>query len=55
MNKAEFFIPWPSSDLSPNSRKHFRVVAKYKKAARLEAFALARSGPGAWVGGEEMN
>lgn len=41
--KAEFFIPWPSRALSPNARKHFRVVAKYKKAARLETFALARS------------
>jgi crossover junction endodeoxyribonuclease RusA len=41
--RAEFFIPWPSRDLSPNSRKHHMVVARAKKAARMQTFALARS------------
>lgn len=38
----EIVMPWPNAALSPNGRRHFQYVAKLKKAARLQAFSLAR-------------
>lgn len=40
--RLSIVMPWPNPALSPNSRQHFQYVAKLKKAARLQAFALAR-------------
>lgn len=37
----ELVLPWPSKDLSPNARVHFRVKAKATKAARQTAIVLA--------------
>lgn len=45
-------LPWPDKDLSPNARKHWRVVAKAKKSYRHACWALtyaARPRIG-WVG-----
>jgi len=39
MNKITF--PWPHKDLNPNSRAHWRVTAKHKKALRMACFTLA--------------
>jgi crossover junction endodeoxyribonuclease RusA len=36
-------LPWPASELSPNSRKHWTVKAKAVKAARNEAFYTTRT------------
>lgn len=36
-------LPWPSNKLSPNGRLHWAVVAKAKKAARQEAWALTKA------------
>ena len=37
----ELVLPWPSKDLSPNARVHWRVKAKATKAARQAAVLLA--------------
>lgn len=37
----ELVLPWPSKDLSPNARVHFRVKAAATKAARQTALLLA--------------
>lgn len=37
----ELVLPWPSKDLSPNARVHWRVKAKATKAARQAAVVLA--------------
>jgi len=37
----ELVLPWPSKDLSPNGRVHWRVKAKATKAARQLAVVLA--------------
>lgn len=34
-------VPWPSGDLSPNARAHWRKVAAAKKTYRAECHALA--------------
>ncbi|MDR0274143.1 MAG: endonuclease [Burkholderiaceae bacterium] len=39
---TEFTLPWPSRTLHPNARVHWRVLALARKAARHEAFVLAR-------------
>jgi crossover junction endodeoxyribonuclease RusA len=40
MNSVTF--PWPSKDLSPNSRGHWSKKAKAAKAYRLDCFYLAK-------------
>jgi hypothetical protein len=37
----ELVLPWPSKDLSPNARVHYRVKAAATKAARQTAVVLA--------------
>ena len=37
----ELVLPWPSKDLSPNARVHYRVKAAATKAARQLAVVLA--------------
>ncbi len=37
----ELVLPWPSKDLSPNARVHFRVKARATKLARQTAAVLA--------------
>lgn len=37
----ELVLPWPSKDLSPNGRVHWRAKAKATKAARQTAVVLA--------------
>ena len=37
----ELVLPWPSKDLSPNARVHFRVKAAATKVARQTAVVLA--------------
>ena len=37
----ELVLPWPSKDLSPNARVHFRVKARATKLARQTAVVLA--------------
>lgn len=37
----ELVLPWPSKDLSPNARVHFRVKARATKHARQTAVVLA--------------
>ncbi len=39
---AEVVIPWPSRDLSPNSRKHWARRAKAAKAYRATSHWLCR-------------
>jgi crossover junction endodeoxyribonuclease RusA len=43
-----FTIPWPSSKLNPNNSKgtHWAATSALRKAARLEAWALARAAAG---------
>lgn len=36
-----FFIPYPSKDLSPNSRGHWSKLARARKKAKQEAYYLA--------------
>lgn len=36
-------LPWPSNKLSPNGRLHWAQVAKAKKSARQEAWALTKA------------
>lgn len=38
----ELILPWPDRSLHPNSRAHWAVRAKAAKAARAQAFILAR-------------
>ena len=45
----EVVLPWPSRDLSPNGRVHWARKAKAAKAAKHEAYALARAA--GWTGG----
>jgi crossover junction endodeoxyribonuclease RusA len=40
---GDLVLPWPSSDLSPNSRLHFYAKSKAVKAYRDGAFWLTRS------------
>lgn len=35
---AEFFLPWPSKDMSPNARVHWSRLAKAKKKAKQDAY-----------------
>lgn len=37
----DLILPWPSKDLSPNARVHFRVKARATKHARQTAVVLA--------------
>ena len=37
----ELVLPWPSKDLSPNARVHFRVKARATKLARQTAVMMA--------------
>lgn len=37
----ELVLPWPSKDLSPNARVHYRVKAAATKVARQTAVVLA--------------
>lgn len=37
----ELVLPWPSKDLSPNARVHYRVKARATKHARQTAVVLA--------------
>jgi hypothetical protein len=37
----ELVLPWPSKDLSPNARVHYRVKAQATKTARQTAVLLA--------------
>ncbi|WP_414539957.1 hypothetical protein [Stenotrophomonas forensis] len=37
----ELVLPWPSKDLSPNARVHFRVKARATRHARQMAVVLA--------------
>lgn len=38
----DLILPWPSRDLHPNARVHWRVKSKATKAARAAACLLAR-------------
>lgn len=38
----ELVLPWPSKDLSPNARVHYRVKAAATKLARQTAVVLAQ-------------
>ena len=56
MNSLTIKLPWPSADLSPNSRNKWAMI-KAKKAAKADAWGMAQSlmGPlgiarGSWVG-----
>ncbi|ADV27002.1 endodeoxyribonuclease RusA [Pseudoxanthomonas suwonensis 11-1] len=40
---ASLILPWPSRQLHPNARLHWARKAKATKAARAQAFALARA------------
>lgn len=47
-------LPWPHQDLSPNSRVHWRTVAKRKKAAKETAlWATTYGAKGEWRVGQE--
>lgn len=35
-------LPWPPRELSPNARKHWSVVAKYKKQYRQLCWAMLK-------------
>lgn len=39
---AEFFLPWPAKDLSPNARVHWSKLAKAKKKAKEAAFYIVK-------------
>ena len=39
-------LPWPDKRLSPNARVHWLDLAKIKRLARAEGFALAREALG---------
>lgn len=41
LNLPELVLPWPSRDLHPNARVHWRRKAKAVKSARAEAHLLA--------------
>lgn len=41
--KAEVFLPWPDSKLSPNARHHWATKARAVKRARKEAYYEALS------------
>lgn len=43
MSLPEIQLPWPSRILHPNARVHWAQRAKAAKAARMEAFVLARA------------
>lgn len=40
----EIVLPWPPKELNPNSRVHWAVLAKAKKAYRSLCFSLAKAG-----------
>lgn len=42
MSLPELILPWPHRDLHPNARGHWSKRAKAAKAARLQAWAIAR-------------
>lgn len=55
-------LPWPSADLSPNSRVHYMAHHRAKKAAKAEAWGMAAAlmGPlhirkGTWRGPIEVS
>ena len=38
----EIVLGWPPTDLSPNARKHWAVVAKAKKQYRKDCFSVSK-------------
>ena len=42
MTELEIILPFPHKNLSPNSRKHWCVVAKHKKQERETAFYITK-------------
>ncbi len=38
----EIILPWPLKELNPNSRAHWAVLAKAKKAYRATCYSLAK-------------
>jgi crossover junction endodeoxyribonuclease RusA len=45
----EIELGWPAEELSPNSRAHYMVKSRFKKAARTEAgWATKLAQPGRW-------
>ncbi|MGB2336255.1 MAG: hypothetical protein ACPH5V_03015 [Alcanivorax sp.] len=43
MPSEEIVLPWPDRKLHPNSRVHWAPLAKAKKAAKRDAFLVAKS------------
>lgn len=43
MNESRIVFPWPPSQLSPNTRQHWAVLAKAKKQYRAACANVARA------------
>ena len=43
MSETRIVLPWPPSELSPNKRQHWAVLAKAKKQYRAACYNVARA------------